>query len=117
MERIMLLIVATFLSKIIAFGKELIFAYYYGTSDISDVYFMALTIPVVVFGFFSSGISSGFVPTYKRACGDESGIVEGNKFTNEINVILIFICAVLITAYFPFNHAIVDFFVNVFNNV
>lgn len=116
MERIMLLIVATFLSKIIAFGKELIFAYYYGTSDISDVYFMALTIPVVVFGFFSSGISSGFVPTYKRACGDESGIVEGNKFTNEINVILIFICAVLITAYFPFNHAIVDFFAKGFNN-
>lgn len=110
MKKIMLLIAATFLSKIIAFGKELIMAYYYGTSDISDIYFMALTIPVVVFGFFSSGISSGFVPTYKRAIGNESDVIEGNRFTNEINAILIFISVVLITVYFPFNHVIVDFF-------
>lgn len=116
MKKVMLLIAATFLSKIIAFGKELIFAYYYGTSDISDIYFMALTIPVVVFGFFSSGISSGFVPTYKRASGDESDIVEGNRFTNGINAVLIFISIVLIIAYFPFNHVIVDFFAKGFSD-
>lgn len=115
-KKVMLLIAATFLSKIIAFGKELILAYYYGTGNTSDIYLMALTIPVVIFGFFSTGISSGFVPAYKKAIGDESDIVEGNKLTNEINTFLILVSVILIAIYFPLNHLIIDFFAKGFDD-
>lgn len=117
MEKVILLIATTFISKIIAYGKELALAYFYGAADISDIYFMALAIPSVIFGFFSNGISSGFVPAYKRAVGDKANIKDGNKFTNEIIAILIFASLGFVLLYFPFNHAIFDLFAKGFNDI
>lgn len=116
MKKVMMLVVTTFLSKIIAFGKELILAYYYGAGNTSDIYFIALTIPFVIFGFFSSGISSGFVPAYTKAIGDKRDYVEGNKFTNGVITVLLLILIILIMIYFPFNRVIIDHFARGFDD-
>ena len=116
MKKILLLMVATFWSKIIAFVKELSLAYYYGTSDISDIYLIALTIPVALFGIFSAGISSSFIPAYKKAVGDKNNTVEGNEFTNEIIVVLIIGATLLIAVCFFLNDVIVDFFAKGFDS-
>ena len=46
------LILLTLVAKVIAFGKELVLAYCYGTSEISDAYLISMVIPVTLFGFF-----------------------------------------------------------------
>lgn len=91
-----LLMVITLFSKIIGFFREIFLSYFYGASNISDAYYIALTIPDVIFSFIILGITTGFIPMYTKI-ETTLGEVESNKFTsNLINALMVFSLLVVI---------------------
>ncbi|TAA72852.1 murein biosynthesis integral membrane protein MurJ [Planococcus salinarum] len=85
-----LLMVITLFSKVIGFAREISLSYFYGASNISDAYYIALTIPDVIFSFIILGIATGFIPMYTKI-ENKSGVIESHKFTsNLINILTIF---------------------------
>ncbi|WP_078593041.1 murein biosynthesis integral membrane protein MurJ [Evansella clarkii] len=89
-KAIIVLMILTFLSKIVGFLRDVTLAYFYGASGISDAYLIALTIPVVIFGVVARGIATGYIPMYSRI-EENNGPAHALRFTNNlINVLLVF---------------------------
>lgn len=50
-------------AKFIGFTREIVLAYFYGTSYVVDAYLMAIAIPGIVFGWITS-LSVSYTPIY-----------------------------------------------------
>lgn len=89
-----LITIITIGSKLLGFGREILLAYFYGTSYIVDSYLMAISIPSMLFGWINS-VGVSYTPIYSeiRAIYDEEKSV---KFTNNL-ITLIFIIAIFLT--------------------
>jgi putative peptidoglycan lipid II flippase len=109
----LLLMIITILSKLFGFGREMVLAYYYGTSNISDAYIVAMTIPTVIFAFIGNGISTAYIPLYLRLDNKE-GISRANQYTNNLINILLLVCTVLIGIALIFTEPIVQVFASGF---
>lgn len=86
----LILMVATLLSKILGFARDLVLASTYGAGVVSDAYLMALSIPTILFlGSFCVAIQNTFMPLFTEI-DKEKGREESLKFTsNVINLIMI----------------------------
>jgi putative peptidoglycan lipid II flippase len=104
---VILLIVISFLSKLVGFGREVFLSYYFGAGSISDAYLISLTIPVVIYTLIGTTISTGFIPIYSKVCSAK-GEEEGNRFTNNIINVLIIITTIFIILTFIFAEQIVS---------
>lgn len=87
------LIGLTLLSKILGFLREILLSYYYGVSNTIDAYLVALTIPGVLFSFFSVAISVSFIPVFSKIIDT---IEERNNFINNILNIFILVSSVIV---------------------
>lgn len=104
-----LLMFITIVSKVLGLGRDLTLSYFYGTSNISDAYIVALTIPGVIFSFIGTGISTGYIPMYSNI-EKEYGIKEGNKYTSNLVNILMVVCTIMIAIGLIFAEPIVKLF-------
>jgi putative peptidoglycan lipid II flippase len=78
----LLITIIVLCSKLIGFTREIILAYFYGTSHVVDAYLMAYAIPSIVFGWIIS-LSVTYTPIYtdvRVKLGEDKSI----KFTNNI---------------------------------
>jgi len=104
-----LIMIITIFSKILGFGREVTLSYFYGASNVSDAYLIALTIPSVIFSFIGTGISTGYIPMYSKI-ENSFGVKISNNYTNNlINILLIF-CTVIIILGLIFTEQIVRIF-------
>ena len=66
---------ATFISRILGFVRDMIFALYFGASGVSDTFFAAFKIPNLLRELFAEGsMSSAFIPVlteYRKKHGEE----------------------------------------------
>jgi putative peptidoglycan lipid II flippase len=66
---------ATFISRVLGFVRDMIFAVYFGASGVSDTFFAAFRIPNLLRELFAEGsMSSAFIPVlteYRQKKGDE----------------------------------------------
>jgi putative peptidoglycan lipid II flippase len=66
---------ATFISRILGFARDMIFALYFGATGISDTFFAAFKIPNLLRELFAEGsMSSAFIPVlteYRKKHGEE----------------------------------------------
>ena len=85
-----ILFIATIISKIVGFLRDLVIGYVYGMGVISDSYLMALNIITVAFiSLLCVAIQSTYMPIY-TSIEEKSGKEKALKFTsNVINIILI----------------------------
>lgn len=112
-KSVIIIILLTLLSKLIGFFRDIILAYFYGASEISDVFLISLLIPSVIFGFIGTGIYSAFIPIYSKI-ESEYGVKEGNHFTNNlINSLLIF-STIMVIIFFLFTEPIIKVFASGF---
>ena len=109
----LLLMGLTIISKILGFIRELVLAYYYGTSDITDAYLIALTIPGVIFAFVGIGISTTFIPIYS-SIKEEKSKIKSTKYVNSVINFLLIICTIIVILVFLFPEAIVKVFASGF---
>ena len=83
------LIGLAFLVKGLGFIREVILAYFYGTSTIVDVYIASINIPSVIFGIIGVAITTSFIPIYSEVKSSE-GDIEAMRFANNmLNILLI----------------------------
>lgn len=84
------LMVATLLSKVLGFARDLALASTYGTGVVSDAYLMSLSIPTILFiGSFCVAIQNTFMPLFTEI-DSKKGRTESLKFSsNVINIIML----------------------------
>ncbi|MBI0577714.1 murein biosynthesis integral membrane protein MurJ [Neobacillus cucumis] len=55
------------ISKVLGFGRDLLMAAYFGASTVTDAFFVASIIPVLLFAAVGMAITSGIAPIYAEA--------------------------------------------------
>ncbi len=88
---VIVIISISLLGKCFGFLRELLLAYYFGTSGIVDVYLMSVTIPSILFGFLPA-LGTGFTPVYFEI--KENG--KRNQFLNNILAVSVIIAVICI---------------------
>jgi putative peptidoglycan lipid II flippase len=109
----LLLMIITILSKIFGFTRDITLSYFYGASNLSDVYLISLTIPSVIFSFIGAGISTGYIPMYSKI-ENNNGAKEANGYTNNLVNILILLCTIIVILGLLFTNQIVKVFASGF---
>lgn len=112
-ETALILMIITIISKILGFGREVILSYFYGASSISDAYLVSLTIPSVIFGSISTGISTAYIPMFSKI-KKKNGEQESINYSNNLINILIVICTILVFVVMIFSEPIVKIFASGF---
>lgn len=112
-KAVLILMIISVISKFLGFGRELVLSYYYGTSAISDIYLVSLTIPAVLFSFFVMAISTGYIPIYNKII-IKDGESKAIQFTNNLINILMIICTGIVILCFLFTKSIVKLFASGF---
>ncbi len=105
----LLIIIITIISKFVGFGREMVLAYFYGASSISDAYLISMAIPGTIFAFIASGLSTVFIPIYTKI-ETEFGVKQANSYTTNLVNILLLICTLLISFGLIFTEQIVRVF-------
>ena len=83
-------------SKFLGFTREIILAYFYGTSYVVDSYLMAMAIPGIIFGWITT-LSVSYTPIYtdvRVKLGEDKSV----RFTNNIisiSITIALVCAML----------------------
>ena len=105
LDSVVLVFLITMLAKIMGLAKDMVFAYYWGTSNLTDAYTMAFFIPNNVISIISTGITTCFLPIYIESRNKE-GINSANKYaSNVINTIVLF-CIVASSIFFVFTEPV-----------
>lgn len=112
-KTVVILMLLTVISKLLGFGRDIILSYFYGASNISDVYLISLTIPTILFAVIGKGISAGYIPLYTRIENKES-TETANQFTNNVVNLVIVICTVIFIVGLVFTESIVKLFASGF---
>ncbi|MGB7604378.1 MAG: murein biosynthesis integral membrane protein MurJ [Lutisporaceae bacterium] len=114
MKKIALILMSiTILSKVFGFARDIMLSYFYGASNISDAYLISITIPMVIFSFIGTGISTGYIPMYSNIERNH-GAVEANKFTNNLINILLALCSIIVVFGLLYTDQIVKVFASGF---
>lgn len=96
-------------SKLIGMLRDVVLANYYGTSNISDAYLIAASIPTALFYFVAHSMSTAFLPVYNKVVV-RSGEKEALKYMNNLLCVALVICAILVTLLLIFPHIVVKLF-------
>lgn len=97
----------TFLAKIAGFIRDVILSYFYGASNIVDAYFVATTIPMVIFSFVGTGIQTSLIPMLSRVEKDNEDV---KKFINNISNVFVSLCIVAIIIVMIFTEPVIRLF-------
>lgn len=84
------LMIVIIIAKLVGMLREVVLANYFGTSNVSDAYLIASSVPTLLFYFIGHSISTSYIPMYnkvKNDLGEKSSI----RYTNYIiNIAMIF---------------------------
>lgn len=69
----LLLIIATFGLKVSSMVRDMVIAYYFGDSYVTDAYLAAFVIPNMIILFMMTGMKNAFVPSYIEALEENRG--------------------------------------------
>lgn len=103
------LMIVTMLSKVLGFGRELVLTYFYGATDISDVYITSSSIPIILFASIGTAIATTFIPLFYEI-DKKNGRDKSLKFTNNILNIVIVIGLILSILGYIFAEQLVKLF-------
>lgn len=103
------LMIATIISKILGFGREIVLGSIYGTSIYSDAYIVSMNIPNVIFVSIGAAIATTFIPLYHEN-EKNSAKNKSLEFTNNIINIVIVISIIVSIFILIFTEPIVKIF-------
>lgn len=85
------LFIITLVSKLLGMLREMVLAYKYGASYITDAFIISNTLPTVIFSIILSGITRSYIPIYARITNDD----DKKKFNNNVMTTMILISVVM----------------------
>lgn len=86
-----LMTVIAIISKGLGFGRELVIAYYYGTSITVDAYIMAQSIPDTLVAALIYALGKAFMPLYSEDY-EKKGDIVANQLTSSVLLLLFIVC-------------------------
>lgn len=92
-QLLLVLIISSLLVKFFGLLREIVLAYFYGTSIYTDAYVIANNIPTTLFAALGTSIATTFVPMYTRI-ETETGKGKADSFTRAFLFRLFMICLV-----------------------
>lgn len=108
------LMIVTMLSKVLGFGRELVLTYFYGATDISDVYITSNSIPTILFSSIGAAIATTFIPLFYEI-DKNNGRDKSIKFTNNVlNIVIVIVCILAVIGYI-FSEPLIKLFAINFN--
>lgn len=111
----LIIMLITTISQILGFVRDVTLSYFYGTSFFSDAYLVSTTITNVVYSFIMLGISTSYIPIFRRI-ESNFGIIESNKYTNNVASFILFISTLIFCISFIFVESIVKLLASGFNS-
>lgn len=112
-KTVILLMVISVIAKFTSFFKDIILAYLYGASYISDAYIVANTVPIIIFSIIGIGISTSYIPLFSKIKKD-SGVEIAHKFTNNVISLVLVFCIVIVIAVTIFTDSVIAVFASGF---
>lgn len=108
--------IATIIGKVLGIVKDSLISHYYGASNETDAFFLALSIPTILLGVFTASTDSAIIPQYTRIMRTESKEKADRLFFSIVNSILlvcVFVCVLILL----FPEIFVKIFAPGFDNV
>lgn len=87
--------ILTVISNILGFLRETSLAAVFGTTSDTDAYLVAATIPHLLYGIITYGISTTFIPAYSKVL-EERGKAAASQFANTFFWIVLFVGMTLV---------------------
>lgn len=97
------------ISKLIGMLRDVVLANYFGTSNVSDAYLIASTVPTFLFYFIGHSLSTAYIPMYNKIRA-EKGEDAARKFTNNLLTVAILLSTVIVLILLLFPTVVVRFF-------
>lgn len=108
-ESTIFLMCAIVFAKIIGMLRDVVLANYYGTSEISDAFLIAISVPTLLFYFIGNAISTAYLPIFNKI-RTKDGEEAAMRFSNNLLTISLLLCTVIVLALFFFPKQIVKVF-------
>lgn len=83
------LTIANFVGKFLGFLRDILISNYYGATAQTDAFFLALSIPTILIGVFTSSADSSIVPQYSKIAQDEGRETADRYFSNIITLLTV----------------------------
>jgi putative peptidoglycan lipid II flippase len=99
-EAAVMLILITFLSKIVGYLRTVLVAYYFGASAQVDAFVIAMLIPSMVLGIISRGLQTVVIPVYTEE--KHKNLIKAKVFVNQIFFVNLIILAAVSVLMFLF---------------
>ncbi len=103
-----ILIFTTAFAKALGFGREMSLAYVYGASPVSDAYFVAFSIPTIIFAGIGSAMLTSYISSYSRIRQENPKRLRG--FTDTVITMVILISLTITLVFEIFKGPIVKLF-------
>lgn len=97
----LLITFANILGKTLGFIRDILISYYYGASELTDAIFLAMSIPLLILGVFTSSTDSAIIPQYNRISKSMGKCAADEYFSSVVNIILCiaFVISMIILIY------------------
>lgn len=89
------LTLANFGGKLLGFLRDVLISNYYGATAQTDAFFLALSIPTILIGVFTSSADSAVVPQYTEISVSEEGRAGADRYFSNIIVILSIVASII----------------------
>ena len=103
-----ILIFTTALAKGLGFGREMSLAYVYGASPVSDAYFVAFSIPTIIFAGIGSAMLTSYISSYSRI--QQQNPRRLRRFTDTVITMVILISLAIMCLFWLLKRPIVKLF-------
>lgn len=86
-------------AKLIGMFRDVVLANYFGTSNVSDAYLIAVSVPTLIFYFIGHSLSTAYIPMYNKVKAEKDKSA-AQKFSNSLlnlslvasTIIVVFLC-------------------------
>ena len=89
------LMLVIIISKIVGMLRDIVLANYFGTSNISDAYLIASSVPTLLFYFIGHSLSTAYIPMYNKIKADR-GSEGALKYSNKILCLTLCLSTIII---------------------
>ncbi len=96
-------------SKLLGMCRDVVLANYFGTSNISDAYLTASTVPTLLFYFIGHALSTAFLPMYNKVKSDQ-GKENADRYANNLMTVSLLLCTALVLILVTIPGAVVKIF-------
>ena len=103
------LMAVIFSSKLIGIFRDIVLANCFGTTNISDAYLIASTVPTLLFYFIGHSLSTSFIPVYNKV-RIQSGEKEGLQFANNLLNAALILSMLIVVVLLVFTRPVVKVF-------